>query len=77
MALLLLTSTFLQFFVETSPASEKVRRLYLSGSSNCTPVNFLEDRQRFLSFEGVANVFLFIVLESNIWQVGSKENCTG
>lgn len=49
----------------------------LSKNSNHTNENFLEDELQFLSFEGVPNVFLFITLQSNIWQVGSKENCAG
>lgn len=49
----------------------------LSKNSNHTEENFMEDELQFLSFEGVPNVFLFITLQSNTWQVGAKENCTG
>lgn len=53
--------------MEMSPASEKFPRMYLSGSSDYTGVNFLKENSNSLAFKVSAMYFLYTVLESQIF----------
>ena len=51
--------------------------MYLSESSDLTEVNFLEEGKYFFTLKVLLVYFCARAGESNMWQIGPKENFTG